>query len=87
MLLFHYVLCFVRRATILLYMRVLLSTRAVNEQLEENERERKKEKNERKKEKKKRKSFFFTCQHHYQGWFALYFLEQERKKNAREKEK
>jgi cell division septal protein FtsQ len=50
----------VRRATILLYMRVLLSTRAVNEQLEENERERKKEKKERKKEKKKkRKSFFY----------------------------
>jgi hypothetical protein len=68
MLLFHYVRYFARRATILLYVLVLLSTRAANEQPEENERERKKEKEkESKKRRRTRERAFFTCQHHYQG--------------------
>jgi len=72
MLLFHYVRYFARRTTILLYVLVLLSTRAANEQPEENERERKKEKEkEKEKESKKRRRrtrerAFFTCQHRYQ---------------------
>jgi hypothetical protein len=48
--LFHYVLCFARRASILLYVLVLLSTRAINEQSEERtrgERERERERSER----------------------------------------
>ncbi len=68
-------------------MRVLLSTRAVNEQLKETrarEGERKRKRKNRRKEEEK--ELFFTCQHRYQGWLGLYFLEQERKKK-RERER
>jgi hypothetical protein len=58
MLLFHYVCYFARRATILLYVLVLLSTRAVNEQSEENERERKRRRKNRRKEEEQEKELF-----------------------------
>jgi hypothetical protein len=81
MLLFHYVLYFARRATILLYMLVLLSTRAVNEQSDENERKKENE------SKNRRERCFFGCQHYYQGWFAptLCFSGIRKKKNERKR--
>jgi hypothetical protein len=90
MLLFHYVLCFARRATILLYGLVLLSTRAVNEQSEENERKRKKERErerERIKEKmkNKRKSFFYMPTPPTR--LACSVFSETRKKKKRENEK
>jgi hypothetical protein len=88
MLLFHYVLCFARRAIILLYMRVLLSTRAVNEQLKETrarEREKEREK-ERIEEKKKRKSFFLHANTATKVGLACIFWNKKGKKREKEKE-